>query len=282
MSVEDQASKLRQMVSQSHRTRTIAVCSGKGGVGKSNIALNLAILMSAGGRRVALVDADLALANLDVLMDLDVRNNLSHVIAGSKSIEDVIVDLPTGVQFVPGASGLTKLASLSQFDRARLLETLTALEDDNEIIVIDTGAGIGPDVLQFASSADNALVVTAPEPTAITDAYALVKALLRHDYRGQVGLLVNFVSGRQEARSTYQRISSVAKQFLGATVLDAGYVVIDPKLREAVRRREPFVLAQPRCPASRCLAAVATKLAGTGTMMEGKEGFFRRVVNWLA
>jgi len=282
MPIDDQASRLRELMQQTRQTRTIAICSGKGGVGKSNIALNLAILLSAAGNRVALVDADLGLANLDVLINADVRTNLSHVIAGTRQLEEVVIDLPCGVQFVPGASGLAKLASLTEFQRAQLLQSLTVLEADNDIIVADCGAGIGPDVLQFAAAADNTVIVTAPEPTAITDAYAMVKVLTQRSYRGHMSLLVNFVSDRQEGRMTHERIADVAWRFLGVRVFQAGYVLADPKVREAVRRREPFVLAFPRCPASRCLAALANKLCSGGLLAPRKDGFFRRVASWFA
>jgi len=282
MSAEDQAGSLRRLMREARRTQTIAVTSGKGGVGKSNVALNLAILLSAAGNRVALVDADLGLANLDVLLDEEVRGNLSHVITGARRVEQVVVDLPCGVQFVPGASGVAKMASLSEFQRAQLVRELTALEGENDIVVIDTGAGIGPEVLALAASADTTLVVSSPEPPAITDAYAMVKVLIRKEYEGQLGLLVNFAADRHEARATYQRISNVARQFLGARLLDAGYVLADPKVREAVRKRRPFVLEFPRCPASRCLAALATKLCRSSVFLDRKEGFFRRVANWFA
>ncbi|MFP3937722.1 MAG: MinD/ParA family protein [Phycisphaerae bacterium] len=282
MTVDDQASKLRQLVDHARDASTIAVTSGKGGVGKSNIALNLSILLSAAGNRVALVDADLGLGNLDVLMDMGVRANVSHVIAGRRRLSEVIVDLPCGVQFVPGASGLARLAELSEFQRAKLLEDLGSLEADNDIIVIDTGAGIGANVLQLSAAADRTIVVTTPEPTAVTDAYAVVKILTQRRYEGQLSLLVNFATDRQQARQTSQRISTVARQFLGTRLLDAGYVLTDEKVPEAVRRRDPFVLSHPRCAASKCLAALATKLCVGGSLVERKEGFFRRVANWLA
>lgn len=282
MTVDDQASKLRQLVDQARDASTIAVTSGKGGVGKSNIALNLSILLSAAGNRVALVDADLGLGNLDVLMDMGVRTNVSHVIAGRRRLSEVIVDLPCGVQFVPGASGLARLAELSEFQRAKLLDDLGSLEADNDIIVIDTGAGIGANVLQLSAAADRTIVVTTPEPTAVTDAYAVVKILTQRRYDGQLSLLVNFATDRQQARQTSQRISTVARQFLGTRLLNAGYVLTDEKVPEAVRRREPFVLSHPRCSASKCLAALATKLCVGGALVERKEGFFRRVANWFA
>lgn len=282
MATDDQARQLRSLVRQTRRALTVAVCSGKGGVGKSNICLNLSILLSAGGNRVALVDADLGLANLDILIDLDVRANVAHVIAGTHTLDQVTVDLPTGVQLVPGASGLAKLADLSEFQRANLVRQLTALEADNDIILVDCGAGIGPNVLHFAAAADRAMVVTSPEPTAVTDAYAVLKVLVQRGYTGRLALLVNFAAQRQEARATLQRVSSVALRFLQTEVEQVGYVLNDPKVPEAVRRREPLVLAFPRCPASRCLAAVAHKLSACGALVGGREGFFRRVANWFA
>lgn len=282
MMLEDQAATLRRMVHQARQTRVIAIASGKGGVGKSNIALNLSILLSAAGSRVALIDADLSLANLDVLVNVSVSGNLSHVIAGTRTLEEIIIDLPSGVQLVPGANGLAKVAGLSEFQQARLLEDLTALENDNDVIVVDCGAGIGPGVLSFASSADNLLVVTTDEPTAITDSYSMIKVMSQRNYSGHMSLLVNFAPSRHEARLVHQRISSVARQFLELTVYDAGYVLRDPKVREAVVKREPFVLAHPRCPASRCLAALANKLCAGGSLVTRKEGFFRRVANWFA
>jgi len=281
MKLQDQASRLRELVREARRTRTIAIASGKGGVGKTNVALGLSILMSAAGNRVALVDADLALANLDVLCDVPVRGNLSHVVAGQRSLDEILIDLPSGVQLVPGASGLSKVADLSEFQRVRLLDDLTALEAENDVIVIDCGAGIGPDVLQFAAGADNLLVMATPEPTAITDSYAVIKVMSQRGYEGHVSLLVNLVANRHEGRTTYQRIASVAREFLGVTVWDAGFILTDAKVSQAVRQRKPFVLAYPRCTASRCLAALATKLCAGGSLVERKEGFFRRVASWF-
>jgi flagellar biosynthesis protein FlhG len=282
MSHEDQASKLRLMMQRMRQSRTIAVVSGKGGVGKSNVSLNLAVLLSAAGNRVALVDADLGLANLDVLLNVEARADLSHVLAGGRKLADVVVDLPCGVQFVPGASGIAQMANLSDFQRGQLLGDLSSLEAENDIILVDCGAGIGRDTMQLAGSADNVLVVTAPEPTAITDAYAVVKVLKRQGYKGKLSLLVNMAMDRQEAREAYQRVSGVARQFLGIRVFDAGYVLLDQKVKEAVRRREPLVLAFPKSPASRCLAALANRLVEGGELVDQKGGFFKRVANWFA
>jgi len=281
MRLEDQASKLRQLVQQTNRAQTIAITSGKGGVGKSNVAINLAVLLSAVGNRVAVVDADWGLANLDVLVETKVRANLSHVIAGQRKLREVILDLPCGVQLVPGANGLAQMASLSEFHRAHLLNELSALEAENDIVLIDTGAGIGPDVMHFASCSDIVLVVTTPEPTAITDSYSMIKLLVQNGYEGQINLLVNLATDRQDARSAYERISNVARRFLNRMIYNAGYVLIDPKVAQAVRRRQPFVQLYPRCPASRCLAALVSRLHAGKGLVQQKEGFFRRVAGWL-
>jgi flagellar biosynthesis protein FlhG len=291
----DQATKLRRLMSRpsnssrkrapidtGRTTKTIAVCSGKGGVGKSNVALNLSILLSGAGNRVALVDADMGMANLDVLLNADVKGDLSHVVAGTKRLEDIVVDLPSGVQFVAGASGLARLANLSEFQRTRLAEELTQLEADNDMIVIDCAAGIGPDVLQFAAGADIVLVVTTPEPTAITDAYGMIKALARRGYLGSLSVLTNQADNRQEGRATYQRLAEVARRFLDIRIFDAGYVNEDPRVRQSVRRRQAFVLAYPKCPASRDIAALVNKLSPGGALVRQKEGFFRRMVRLFA
>jgi len=282
MAAEDQASKLRELMRSGRSARTIAVTSGKGGVGKSNVSLNLSILLSAAGNRVALVDADLGLANLDVLTNVAVRANLSHVIAGSHTLEQIIIDLPSGVQLVPGASGLAKLADLSEFQRAQLLRSLGQLEADNDVIIVDCSAGLGPDVMSFACGADHIMVVTTPEPTAVTDGYAVVKAITQRRYGGNVSLLVNMATNRHEARMAHQRIATVARQFLGQRIFDAGYILADPRVPEAVRKREPFVLAYPRCQASRCLAALAARLKSGDSLVGKQQGFFRRVANWFA
>ncbi|MCP4375987.1 MAG: MinD/ParA family protein [bacterium] len=291
----DQATKLRRLMSRPNSstrkrasidtgrtTKTIAVCSGKGGVGKSNVALNLSLLLSGAGNRVALVDADMGMANLDVLLNADVKGDLSHVVAGTKSLEDIVVDLPSGVQFVAGASGLARLANLSEFQRMRLAEELTQLEADNDMIVVDCAAGIGPDVLQFAAGADIVLVVTTPEPTAITDAYGMIKALAKRGYIGSLSVLTNQADNRQEGRATYQRLAEVARRFLDIRVFDAGYVSEDIRVRQSVRRRQAFVLAYPKCPASRDIAALVNKLSPGGALVRQKEGFFKRMVRLFA
>jgi flagellar biosynthesis protein FlhG len=275
------------------RATVIAITSGKGGVGKSNVAVNLAIQLSSAGRDVVLLDADLGLANADVLCNVDLPFNLSHVIARKKELADVLCKTPGGFRLIGGASGLARMADLSDYDRQRLISALGELESQTDIILIDTGAGISPNVLSFTRAADHVLIVTTPEPTAITDAYAVVKVISRGSTGlaardggdRRLSLLVNQAKNQLESRVVFERIAKVARQFLNVNVLDAGYVPADENVPQAVRRRTPFVLGSPRCPASLCIAQLAMRLEqGVGSRITdaASAGFFTRMMGWFA
>jgi len=280
----DQATTLRSLVQERRRASVIAITSGKGGVGKSNVAVNLAIKLSAAGKRVVLLDADLGLANADVLCNIDLPLNLSHVIARKKELSEVLVKAPGGFNLIGGASGLARMADLTDDDRQRLVDALGELEQQADVILIDTGAGISPNVLSFTRAADHVLIVTTPEPTAITDAYAVVKVLSRDGGDRRVSLLINQVRTPNEAKVVHGRIAQVAKQFLGVSVLDAGYVLSDEAVPQAVRRRVPFVIGSPKCPASICVAQLAARLeqgVGSASQADNSSGFFQRMGRWL-
>ena len=281
--IVDQAEQLRRMVRRSETAaRVLAITSGKGGVGKTNVAANLAICLGACGRDVTLLDADLGLANLDVVLGLKPRYNLAHVVSGRRHIEDVVQDGPAGVRVVCGASGLAQIADLSEFQRQQLLHQMVRLEQQADIIVIDTGAGISSNVLGFCNAADHTLVVTTAEPTSITDAYALIKNVIQHRSDTRISLLVNMVDSRDEAKRVYQRIAHVAQKFLSVVVYDAGYIVRDQHVSDAVHQREPVTLAYPRCRASYCFLTLARKLSrAADNHSEARDGFFRKVVNWF-
>ncbi|MFI5377747.1 MAG: MinD/ParA family protein [Tepidisphaerales bacterium] len=283
MTLIDQATSLRTLAGRQVRASVIAVTSGKGGVGKSNIAVNLAIQFAAVSKNVVLLDADLGLANADVLCNVELPFNLSHVISNKKPLREVMVRGPGGFRLIGGASGLARMADLSDYDRQRLVDSLALLEQQADIILIDTGAGISPNVLSFTRPADDVLVVTTPEPTAITDAYAVIKVLSREGREERrISLLVNQVRMPNEARLVYDRISRVARQFLGVSVYDAGSIAHDDNVSQAVRKRVPFLLASPRCPASLGIAQLASRLHhGLAAVPPQPAGFFYRMSRWF-
>lgn len=291
----DQAQALRQLVAQSQSSsamqqvaepvrqrhaRIIAVTSGKGGVGKSNVSVNLAIQLVKAGRRVALLDADLGTANADVLCKVPVGSTLAHVISGQYTIRDIMVKTPGGFYLVPGASGLASVADMAADARKRLVDQLYELESMVDVILIDTGAGVSSNVLGFALSADQILVVTTPEPTAMTDAYAVVKALVSEKQDLDIRLLVNMVSDVTEGREIYHRLNAVCRQFLSINILYAGHVIYDQAVRKAVRAQEPFLLAFPKCAASQCIASLATRVDRLAQVPTGP-GLIGRMTRWL-
>ncbi len=294
--IADQAEALRELVAEdraqqapthadrsaptSPRATTLAVTSGKGGVGKTSISVNLAVQLSQMGRDVILLDADLGTANADVICNINPQKNLSHVVAGRCSLEDALVDAPGGFRMIAGASGLSQMAALSEFERARLMDQMRSLEEQADLILIDTGAGVGPNVLGFLVAADQILVVTTPEPTAITDAYAVIKTVSRHDNELDIRLLVNMVRDEREARAVYDRITGVCRRFLNVSPRYAGHILSDPRVPYAVRRRQPFVLEHPTSPASVCIHRLAHRIDRHASTPRD-HGLLRRMAAWL-
>lgn len=274
----DQAQRLRAMARKTRRTAvTIAVTSGKGGVGKSNIAVNLALSLSSRGQRVTLVDVDMGLANADVLMNLQCRYSLSHVLSGVRSVAEVAVDGPGGIRFISGGSGLEEMADLSEFERQSLIAQFQKLEASTDIVIMDCGAGIGRNVLSFALAADRVVVVTTPQPTALTDAYAIIKALHRQSCRARLCLCVNMANTRAEALAAHERVSRVAKRFLDYSIADHAYMLHDTAVTQAVAERCPFVIRSPGSNATACIAAMAEQFTRTFAGSERRGGFFSRV-----
>jgi flagellar biosynthesis protein FlhG len=293
MTVMDQATHLRDMARrQERRTQTIAITSGKGGVGKTNLSVNLATVLASMRRRVILLDADLGLANADILCNVQPRFNLAHVVAGQRSLAEVLTPVPVGAtgggaggsfSLIPGASGLARMADLAEADRKRIVSDLDSLSESADALIIDTGAGIGRNVLSFTSTADHVVIVTTPEPTAITDAYAVMKVLVRCGTAGKISVMVNMARSRDEALQVHERIASVARQFLKQDVAFSGYVVADAAVQQAVRKRAPFVLQYPHSAAAQCVQAWANRMdhhVDIATPVGGKPGFFARLASW--
>ncbi len=278
--VRDQASHLRALARGVERkvAHTIAIASGKGGVGKTNLAVNLSICLAERGLRVTLVDVDMGLANADLLMNLRTRYSLAHVVSGFRTIEEICTPGPGGLRFIPGGSGMAQLADLSEFERQSLITQLARLEDSADIVVLDCGAGISRNVVSFAAPADRLLIVTTCEPTAVTDAYAMIKTLHREGYSGRLSLFVNMADSRAQAKATYRRLAGVARKFLDYSVADTGYMLHDTAIELAVQRRVPVVIGYPRSNASACIAAAATRLHEGLNGQRRRGGFFERVV----
>jgi flagellar biosynthesis protein FlhG len=284
MTVLDQATNLRQMARRMKpRAQTIAVTSGKGGVGKTNLAVNLAAVLAAMRRKVVLLDADMGLANADIVCNVQPRYNLAHVVAGQKGLAEVVAPVPAGFALVAGASGLSRMADLTDTDRRRLIDELETLQESADILIIDTGAGIGRNALAFTAAADQVVVVTTPEPTAITDAYAVIKVLVRCGTAGSISLMVNMAKSRDEARMVHERIAGVCRRFLKADVTFGGYVVTDAVVPESVRKRSPFAVEYPKSQATQCVVAWANRIdhhVDIQAAQPGKGGFFARLAAW--
>ena len=256
----DQATRLRELVAASQpRARVVAVTSGKGGVGKSTIALNLSIAAARYFKRVVLVDADFGLANLDVMCGVTAKAGLSEVIRGSKRLYEVALETPFGVRLVPGASGIAYLADLPDEDRTRLLTQMEVLEREADLVIVDTGAGVSRNVVKMAAAADEILVVTTPEPPSITDGYAAIKLISRELEHGRIGLVVNQVASKAEAQRVARRVISVAQKFLSVSVEPSGYVLSDHHVPRAVRMRRPLLAEFKTSPAALCVGALASR-----------------------
>lgn len=262
-------------------SRVLAITSGKGGVGKTNVAANLALCLAASKKRVLLLDADISLGNLDLVMNVRSRYNISHVINGQKRVEEIVQTGPEGLRVICGASGLDRLADIDEHEQHRLLRHLAALQDDTDVILIDTAAGIAGSVVSFCLAADHVLVVTTPEAPAMTDAYGMIKVLVRKQYAGPISVVVNMARDATDGRRTYQRLAEVAKRFLQTDLYYAGVLLKDERLCQAVRARQPVVLAYPRAQISQAFAALAARVGGIECGRPAQGGFFRRVVRWF-
>jgi len=295
--VDDQATRLRRMVELSTgepavasprpapaedaqapaRTglaKVIAIASGKGGVGKTNFAVNLSIALAQRGLRVVLIDADLGTANVDVLCGLNPAARLNHVITAipvhdgaRRSASDILIDAPGGFRLLPGAAGVSRMADLTSTQQHRLLEIVGELERDADVLVVDTAAGVGRSVTCLVESADMGIVVTTPEPTSIADAYALVKCLIlaesgqwQTEQAARLRLVVNQAGQAGEAAAVHARLRAVCERFLGVSIHMLGEIAQDLRVAQSVRVRRPFLLHAPDCPAARHVVALAENI----------------------
>ena len=298
--MHDQAERLRELVNgrikkkgpvessestipRSHRPaghgRIIAVTSGKGGVGKTNLAVNLALSLATLGQRVILIDTDLGLANIDLVLGLTPEYHLGHFFAGERSLREIAIEGPYGVKVIAGGSGLQELANLSERQMERCLEHLVELEEEADFILFDTGAGISHKVVQFLVAADEVLVVTTSEPTAIADAYGVIKVLSKENPQAQVYLVVNMVRLESEGKQVLERLQMVAEKFLDFPVEPLGMVFYDALVPKAIKKQEPFFMTHPQATASQNILGLAKKLLAFPEFPENSPGgFWRRLL----
>ena len=291
--MEEQAEGLRELVNDNftekkkinskgeHSTRIIAITSGKGGVGKTNIAVNMAIAYAQLGKKVILIDGDLGMANVNVLLNVVPKYNLMHVINKKKTMKEIILDTEFGIKFIAGANGFSKIANLNIEELEYFAKQFSTL-GNADIIIIDTGAGIANNVLQFVAAADEVYVVTTPEPTAITDAYGIIKIITTEIVDRQVNLklLVNRVHSADEGRRIADRIITIVGQFLGYKVDYIGFVYDDPAVQASVIRQKPFMIVNPTSKPSSCLKHVVGKIEKTeAPENEGVSNFLKKFLS---
>ena len=294
----DQASTLRQLVNtntlhgqvgegkkKKRRVRVISITSGKGGVGKTNITINLAYALASLGRRVFILDADLGLANIDVLLNISPPYNIEHVLSGEKSINDIIVTGPANIRILPASSGLSELAELNRDEQVKLFRKLGEIDQTMDYLFVDTGAGIASNVLRFNATADEIMLIATPEPTSMTDAYSVIKILATKYHVRQFNLVTNAVESQKEAYGVYERLNKVVHDFLQIKLTYTGFVYRDPMLTKAVRMQKPLLEVYPKSPAGKCFTVLARKLDQNAHMLpaldlKASSSFWDRLLGW--
>jgi len=280
--MEDQAEKLREIMKRKkdnsiptksassaksgakaveNKARIITVTSGKGGVGKTNLSVNMAIAFARLGKKVVVMDADLGLANVNVMLNMIPKYNLYHVIKKQKTIREILVETEYGISIVAGASGFSQIANMGEDDRKDFIAELDSLSNA-DIIIIDTSAGVSSNVLDFIAAADDAVIITTPEPTAITDAYGIIKIIATEYDSLNMGLklVVNRAKGAAEAKSVADRMINIAGQFLNLKVDYLGFIYDDTSVPHAVLRQKPFMVVDPKCKASICVQHIVERM----------------------
>lgn len=288
----DQAQRLREIVkSESVRdndlktephididSRIITVSSGKGGVGKTNFTVNLAIALTKLDKKVTIIDADLGLANVDVILGIVPKFTLSSVLRDEKTIEEIIVEGPNGIKIISGGSGVKDLVDLDNIEIKKLIESFNKLNSESDYILIDTGAGISNSVLSFIKAADEVILVVTPDPTSITDAYAVIKNISNNEKN--IKVVVNRVESNKEGQEVFDKINKAAKKFLGKELDNIGYIYEDNNVKKSVKIQRPFLLNSPNSLASKGVDLIAYNIENNSKFAANTSGF-NRFINRL-
>jgi flagellar biosynthesis protein FlhG len=255
----DQAAGIRKM-NQTKPVRVIAITSGKGGVGKTNLSVNIGIALSQMGQKVVLMDADMGLANVDILLGVYPKFNLSHVLSGEKTLDEVMIDGPSGLRVIPGASGIQKMSELTTVEQAAVIHAFSEIDQDIDVLIVDTAAGISASVVNFARACQEIIVVVCDEPTSLTDAYAFIKLLNRDYGLSKFHVITNMVQTAQQGHVLFQKLSKVTDRYLDVTLKYAGAVPYDEYLRKSVQKQTPVVIGFPRSKAALALKTIAARI----------------------
>ncbi|MEG6585900.1 MinD/ParA family protein [Dendrosporobacter sp. 1207_IL3150] len=290
----DQAEKLRQLVQKSkvgeaaiitkpaNKARVITVTSGKGGVGKTNFTVNLAISLAKLGQKVLIIDADLGTANVDVVLGRTSKYNLLNILEDGLAINEAVSEGPYGIKYLSGGSGIHHLANLTDSQLFSIISQISLFDDWADTILIDTGAGLNRNVLNFVIAADEVIIITTPEPTAITDAYAMMKAYINNNGTSPLKLVVNRVIEVGEGEMVTDKLVKAAFRFLGLSVIGIGFIYEDRNLIKAVKNQKPLLLAFPDTLASKCINNIAQNIlfGNYAVPPRGIKGFFSRVFDF--
>jgi len=281
----DQAESLRKLINNEQQenkktsTKIITVTSGKGGVGKSNFVVNLAISLQNKGKKVLIFDADLGMGNDDVLMGLYPKNNIFDIIYSDLEIKDIIIEGTNGVSLIPAGSALSKVQELKESEKKLFLEKLDTL-DEYDYILMDTGAGVNKDVLSFIAASEELIIITTPEPTSLTDGYSLIKATDHFKLKTKAKIIVNKAFTKEEGEETYNKFDRAVKRFLNIDIEYLGCILEDRKLVQSVRQQKPFIVLYPNCDAARDIENIAMKLLGQEiNSLNGAKGLFKKLFN---
>ena len=299
--MSDQASRLRNLVEEraqeeekareigelyfdvAENTRVIAITSGKGGTGKTSLAVNLAIGLQLAGQKVMLIDADIGMANVNLLMGSVTNRSLIDLLNDDVELEDVVEDGVSGVKYISGVAAIEETLNLNRAEQRKLHKKLGRCSELANIIIIDTGAGLSRNVIEFILAAEEVLLVTTPEPTALADAYAVIKAYTTYTERRNIKLVVNRVREEEDCDDVTEKINQTTQKFLGVSVECLGYIYEDKAVSEAVHKQIPFIIGNPKSPAARCVQELVKSLLSgerMGSVSRGWRGFLDRLFGY--